>query len=710
MDASSHKRANPKRPGALNQPPDHDSDELRQRAEQRLQARRTKEDLPAAKQDTLRLLHELQVRQIELEMQNEELLAARAEAEAGLKQYTELYDFAPVGYLTIDGAGRILEANLTAARMLGVERVALVRKQELSHFVAREAQNEWLLYRHGLFAGEAKRSCQLTLRRDGGVPFFAEVESVALAHAADRPPRALVALTDISERRQIEDALRFLAQCGATPSGGDFFQALARYLAQSLGMDYVCIDRLQEGLLTAQTVAVYFNGKFEDNVSYTLKNTPCGDVVDKQVCCFPRNVRHLFPLDAVLQEMQAESYLGTLLWSSPGQPNGLIAVIGRRPLAQPELAQSILQLAAVRAGAELERRQAEEARDAAYRRTVATLESIGDGFFSLDRQWRVTYINARGARLLGKSREELLGKNLWESFPQTEALPFRKAYERALAEQALTSVEAFFPPLNAWFEARAHPTPEGLSVFYQDITERKQAEEQIRQASEELARSNKDLEQFAYVASHDLKEPLRMVSSFTGLLQERYRGKLDAKAEEYIGFAVDGAVRMQRLIEDLLTYSRVAREKTLVSTDVAAVVDDALRSLRAAIEESGTAITRDPLPTLKANAVELAQVFQNLIGNAIKFRRPDFASAIHVGAYREEGRWVLSVRDNGIGVPAEQFARIFEVFQRLHPRDEYPGTGIGLAIVKKIVERHGGVIWLESEVGKGTTFFFTLPD
>jgi PAS domain S-box-containing protein len=243
-----------------------------------------------------------------------------------------------------------------------------------------------------------------------------------------------------------------------------------------------------------------------------------------------------------------------------------------------------------------------------------------------------------------------------------------------------------------------------------DITARKQAEEELRRAIEELKRSNKELEAFAYVASHDLQEPLRMVSSFMTLLQERYEPQLDARAREYIGFAVEGAQRMSSLIKDLLAYSRVERMGTPIQpTEANRALARALANLRGGIEEAGAAITQDNLPTVNADPTQLSQLFQNLIGNAVKFRYPDRPCQVHVAVRNEAGRWVFSVRDNGIGIDPRHYERIFMIFQRLHTRNKYPGTGIGLAICKKIVERHGGRIWVESKVGEGATFCFTLP-
>jgi PAS domain S-box-containing protein len=250
----------------------------------------------------------------------------------------------------------------------------------------------------------------------------------------------------------------------------------------------------------------------------------------------------------------------------------------------------------------------------------------------------------------------------------------------------------------------------GLVGISHDITERKRQEEEARRNAAELARSNAELEQFAYVASHDLQEPLRAVASCVQLLQKRYGGKLDARADEFISHAVEGTKRMQALITDLLAYSRVGTHvQPFELVDCAEVLAEAMANLTFAIEESGATVVPGALPKLMADGSQLAQVFQNLIGNAIKFhgeRKPE----IRVTAERQGSEWVFSVADNGIGIEPQYFERVFRVFQRLHTRARYPGTGIGLAICKKIIERHGGRIWIESRLGEGTTFLFSLPE
>ncbi|MGC1687110.1 MAG: ATP-binding protein, partial [Candidatus Acidiferrales bacterium] len=244
-----------------------------------------------------------------------------------------------------------------------------------------------------------------------------------------------------------------------------------------------------------------------------------------------------------------------------------------------------------------------------------------------------------------------------------------------------------------------------VTAAIRDISVRKKAEAQVQ----ELNRSNEELGQFAYVASHDLQEPLRMVASYTQLLSRRYKGKLDADADEYIAFAVDGANRMQRLIQDLLVYSRVATKgNDLRHTSSEEALQRALLNLSGAIEDSGALVTHDLMPTVLADQMQLVQLFQNLVGNAIKYQNPGIPR-IHISAARNGAKkWIFSVKDNGLGIEPQYFDKIFGMFQRLHKREEFTGTGIGLAICKKIVERHGGSISVESQLGLGSTFRFAL--
>jgi signal transduction histidine kinase len=260
------------------------------------------------------------------------------------------------------------------------------------------------------------------------------------------------------------------------------------------------------------------------------------------------------------------------------------------------------------------------------------------------------------------------------------------------------------------FDAEKNKVEAANAELRREIDERLQAEHELREKTDALARSNADLEQFAYVASHDLQEPLRMVSSYVQLFEKRFAGHVDEQADKYIRYAVEGAKRMQSLIAGLLEYSRVGRlDEPFGTVDTSAALDQALSNLRSAIEESHARITRGPLPSVTGNAGRIAQVFQNLIGNALKFRRADKPATVDISAAPSGAEWVFTVDDNGIGIDSAYLERIFVIFQRLHTRAEYPGTGIGLSICKKVVERHGGRIWVESRLGEGSRFHFTFP-
>jgi PAS domain S-box-containing protein len=360
------------------------------------------------------------------------------------------------------------------------------------------------------------------------------------------------------------------------------------------------------------------------------------------------------------------------------------------------------------------------------RRYRGLLEAAPDAMVVVNQSGAIVLLNVQAEKQFGYRRDELLGQQVQNIIPEGFA-------ERLLADAMRSAEDALAQQIGAGLELRgrrkngtAFPieimlspldSDDGVLVTaaIRDITLRKkveahlQVEADLRQKMEELNRSNDELEQFAYIASHDLQEPLRMVASYTQLLSRRYKGQLDADADEFIAFAVDGASRMQRLIQDLLAYSRVgtAREELLhISSEEA--LQQALRNLHGAIEESGALVTYDPLPEIVADQMQLIQLFQNLIGNGIKYRGAS-APRVHISADRQaRAEWTFAVQDNGLGIDPKYFEKIFGMFQRLHKREEFAGTGIGLAICKKVVERHGGSISVESQPGQGSTFRFTL--
>jgi len=365
-----------------------------------------------------------------------------------------------------------------------------------------------------------------------------------------------------------------------------------------------------------------------------------------------------------------------------------------------------------------DRRQAEETlrRSNEFNRSI--IESCSDCIKVLDIEGRLQFMSRGGQQLM---EIEDIGQYLNKSYEDFwKGSDYQGAFD-AIAKARKGRVANFsgycptadgFPK---WWDVVVSPIfgadgkVDRLLSVSRDVTKRKQVEEDLKKVSDELARSNADLQQFAYAASHDLQEPLRGIEGFVKLLTRRYKGKFDTKADEFFEYIVDGVKRMQMLIKDMLAYSQVGTKgKRFNPTECSSILAQALTDLQAAIEESGTVVTHDDLPTIMADASQLSRVLQNLIGNAIKFRGEE-APRVHVSAERKGDEWVFSIRDNGIGIDPKDAERIFIIFQRLHDRAEYPGSGMGLALCKRIVERHGGRIWVESEHGRGSTFFFTVP-
>lgn len=363
------------------------------------------------------------------------------------------------------------------------------------------------------------------------------------------------------------------------------------------------------------------------------------------------------------------------------------------------------------------RRKSEHSLTTAHEFSDKVMENATNAIYALDRLGRFTLVNRRTCEISGYSREELQGQHYALLIPEPYRADLAKRfeamiqgegpilhYEVPLARRDGANVIIMFSTAAMERDGQIF----GAVGAAEDITERKNAEYELRNRAEELARSNRELEQFAYVASHDLQEPLRTVSGFAELLAKRYQNQLGEEADEYIGFITAGTRRMKSLIEDLLRYSRVSRERTELSqVDLNTVLQTALANLQAAISSSGARIDAGPLPSVRADRQQLVQLFQNLVGNAIKFRS-EATPEVRIQAERRGKEWWFSVRDNGIGIAPDSAERVFQLFQRLHTRDVYEGNGIGLTICKKIVDLHGGRIWVEPG-NPGSVFHFTLP-
>jgi len=365
-----------------------------------------------------------------------------------------------------------------------------------------------------------------------------------------------------------------------------------------------------------------------------------------------------------------------------------------------------------------ELRRAQTELDAVRARYFELYDIAPVGYCTLSAKEVILEANCTAATLLGVARNALT-KQPMTRYIVTEDLAGYYRHRKLLLETGEPQTcelrirrldgTQFWAQLQATVAQDTEDTPVSFVTLH-DISERRQIEEALRNATTELVRSNEELEQFVYVASHDLLEPLRAVSGYISLLEEHLHDQLDAEALHLLNGAIDGAKRMQLLITDLLALSHVGSQgKAFVTIDIGAVLEQVKRSLCVSIQESGVRITHDPLPRLSADAGQLVELFQNLINNAIKFRGDD-TPAVHIGVQRQQDQWCFAVHDNGIGIEPQYYQRIFLIFQRLHTRTQYPGTGIGLAICKKIVERHGGTMWIDSSPGDGSTFFFTIPD
>jgi PAS domain S-box-containing protein len=680
--------------------------------------------------DLEKLLHELEVREIKLEMQNEELRRTRDEVETALNEYSDLYDFAPVGYFTLDGKGVIHKTNLTGAALVGIERAHLINRR-FSAFVPAEMSGAFDAFLRAAFAGETKESHEVMLVREGGHPLWAHIEAQASASGQE----CRLAVIDITERKRIEDAQLFLLQCGV--SGDDFFQSLARYLAMQLGMDYVCIDRLEGGSLRAKTVAVYFDGRFEDNVAYTLKDTPCGDVVGKTICSFSSGVRHSFPRDAALQAMEAEGYMGATLWSSQGQPIGLIAMISRKPLVNHRLVESIVKLVAVRAAGELERTDAEEAlreardelelrveeRTAQLKGQAELLDLAHDAIIVRDASGRIVFWNTGAEITYGWTKDEVLGLTTDSLLKTRFPAPLQDLIDtvsregRWEGELIHTGKDGRrITALSRWTERRGEGGwPEGMLEINRDITDRKVAEGQLRQAQKMEA-----VGALAGGIAHDFNNILAAILGFTEMALDDIPPESPARG--FLEHALKSGLRGRDLITQILTFSRKA-EPRRGPVSLSPVIKETVQLLRASIPTTVRIVfaTRAISDTIHADPVEVQQILMNLAtngahameekGGVLEIMLTDIEGPPDSSAGEADlapGEYVrLTVKDSGAGMTPGVQKRVFEPF--FTTREVGKGTGLGLFAVWGIVKSLHGSITVESAPGMGSTFRVFLP-
>ena len=742
-----------------NKVPDMSSD-LRKRAEEMLLKQHVKPDkIPPA--DLQRTFHELEVHQIELEMQNEELRRTQKELEASRNKYFDLYDLAPVGYVTLNEKGIILEANLTAATLMGIERSYLVG-QPLTRIILREDQDLYYLCHKQLVETNTQQACEIRVVRKDGTPFWVRLD-ISTMQGIDDTMRTRVVMVDIGKRKQAEQRQALLAEIlGILNDPSAMDDALNRILAAiklETGFDAVGI-RLHHGddfpyiaqdgfskefLLTENTLSVRTRdgGVCLDKDGNIRLECTCGLVISGQTDpanpiftprgSFWTNDSSILSDIPTAQDPRLhprnrcihEGFHSVALIPLPAgkQIIGILQLNDRRPNQFTLDRISFFEDLGATIGIAIARKQAEDELLEASNKLQLTLRAAELGAWDYDFKAGKVFWDEHCRDMFGVAIGSQIEFDTAISLIHPEDRPATgEAVKRAITGADGGSYQRKFRVV--WSDGSVHWVASYGRVFFEgekdnrravrfigvdmDITDQKKLEEMIRQYSEKLEQSNRELDNFASIAAHDLGAPLRAVSGFAGLLQKRYKEKLGADADQYISNILEGIGRMKQLINDLLQYARVGtREKSLVPVDVNSIIEKTLANLMFEIQESRTVITVDPLPTVSADSTQLIQLFQNLVGNAIKYRSD--TPHIHISAELKVGEWLFRVSDNGIGIDPQYFYRIFDIFQRLHTMNEYSGTGIGLATCKKIVERLGGRIWVESKPGEGSTFFFTLP-
>jgi PAS domain S-box-containing protein len=625
-------------------------------------------------------------------------ISVRKDAEKHLAQmegrYRGLLEAAPDAMVVVNQAGEIVLLNLQAEKRFGYRRDELVG-QKVKNIIP-EGFAERLIADGTRSAADALAQqigtgIELYGRRKNGSDFPIEIMLSPLESAEGILVTA--AIRDISVRKEAE---RHLAR----------MEGRYRGLLEAAPDAMVVVNQGGGIVLLNVQAEKQFGYHRDELVGQRVKNIIPEGFAERLIADGLRSAE-----DALAQR------IGTGIELTGRRKNGSEFPI-EIMLSPLESAEGILVTAAIRNISV--RKDAEKHLAQMEGRYRGLLEAAPDAMVVVNPSGEIVLLNVQAEKQFGYRRDELVGqkvKNIIpEGFAERLIADGLRSAEDALAQQIGTGIElngrrkdgSQFP-----IELMLSPleSTEGILVTaaIRDITTRKKAEANLLQKVEELNRSNEELGQFAYIASHDLQEPLRMVASYTQLLSRRYKGKLDPDADEFIAFAVDGASRMQRLIQDLLAYSRVGTKgQDLLSTSSEDAFQRSLINLRGAIEDSGALVTHDPLPSVLADEMQLVQLFQNLVGNAIKYQNPGIPR-IHVSATQNgQNKWIFSVCDNGLGIDPQYFERIFGMFQRLHKREEFAGTGIGLAICKKIVERHGGSISVESQPGRGSTFRFGL--
>lgn len=689
-----------------------EKDILRKKAEKLLQDRfSSRNDISQNDQ----YIHELHVHQIELEIQNEELREAQIKLEESRREYFDLYNFAPVGYFTLDKDGIILKANLAGSELLGVERLNL-HKSAFIQYIKIDQRNKFHQHLKKVLKTGNKNTVNLKLIKMSNNSFYAHLETIKVLHDNGNFKEFRITVTDITKLKNTERNLK---------------DSEERYhqIFYNNHTSMILTDPNNGDIIDANPAAIKFYGyNLDELVKMKISDINVSDknliVEEMQKAVSGQKNHFMFKhrlSDGKIRDVEVYS--------------GLIKQKGN------EFIYSIVHDITVQKNAEIERRKTEQ-----LFRLIFDQSPLGSIIVSLDHI--PLKVNDAISSMLGYSKEELLSMRLHE-YDHPDDLDEELKKQKLLILGIIDNfvIEKRFINKNGeilWGNLYVSSIKDkndkliGLLRMIENITISKQMEELVNNHTANLERinrklnveigdnekaeikldhlikklkySNKELEQFAYVSSHDLKEPLRMITSFLQLLQKRYSADLDKDANDFINYAVDGAKRMDMAINDILEYSRIGSEKRefnyLQSEKILEIV---LINLKPLIKDTNTIITNDPLPSIYANHQQMNQLFQNIIENAIKYRSK-VNPKIHVSADKHDKEYVFSIKDNGIGIDPKHLERIFNMFQRLHTREEYDGTGIGLAISQKIVQQHEGNIWAKSELGKGTTIYFTIPN
>ena len=625
-------------------------------------------------------------------------ISVRKEAEKHLARmegrYRGLLEAAPDAMVVVNQQGEIVLLNVQAEKQFGYSRDALIGQKVKNiipeGFAERLIADEKRSVEDAL-AQQIGTGIELTGLRKNGSEFPIEIMLSPLESAEGIVVTA--AIRDISVRKEAEKHLARM-------------EGRYRGLLEAAPDAMVVVNQGGEIVLLNVQAEKQFGYRRDELLGQKVKNIIPRGFAERLIADEKRSAE-----DALAQQIGTGIELIALRKNGTEFPIEIM-------LSPLDSAEGILVTAAIRDISV--RKEAEKHLARMEGRYRGLLEAAPDAMVVVNQKGDIVLLNVQAEKQFGYHRDELVGQRMKNIIPAgfaerliADAL---RSTEDALAQQIGTGIEITgrrkdgteFP-----IEIMLSPleSAEGVLVTaaIRDITTRKVAEAHLLYKVEELNRSNEELGQFAYIASHDLQEPLRMVASYTQLLARRYKGRLDSDADEFITFAVDGANRMQGLIQDLLAYSRVGTKgKELRETSSEEALQRAILNLRGAIADSGAMVTHDLLPPVLADETQLVQLFQNLIGNAIKYQNSG-VPRIHISAIKNGGgKWTFSVRDNGLGIDPQYFERIFVMFQRLHKREEFAGTGIGLAICKKIVERHGGEISVQSQPGKGSTFSFAL--